>query len=41
MYPVQLELDDNGTLLVTCPDLPEVTTWGEDAEEVEFNLPRQ
>jgi antitoxin HicB len=30
MYPVILELDDNGTLLVTCPDLPEVTTWGED-----------
>jgi antitoxin HicB len=30
MYPVILEPDDNGTLLVTCPDLPEVTTWGED-----------
>ncbi|HYU13045.1 MAG TPA: type II toxin-antitoxin system HicB family antitoxin [Stellaceae bacterium] len=30
MYPVILEADDNGTLLVTCPDLPEVTTWGED-----------
>lgn len=30
MYPVKLEPDDNGTLLVTCPDLPEVTSWGED-----------
>ena len=30
MYPVALEPDENGTLLVTCPDLPELTTWGED-----------
>lgn len=30
-YPVVLTPDDNGTLLVTCPDLPEVTTFGEDA----------
>lgn len=29
-YPVELTQDDNGTLLVTCPDLPEVTTFGED-----------
>ncbi|MCP4329990.1 MAG: type II toxin-antitoxin system HicB family antitoxin [Alphaproteobacteria bacterium] len=29
-YRVKLEADDNGTLLVTCPDLPEVTTHGED-----------
>jgi antitoxin HicB len=29
-YPVKLEPDDNGTLLVTCPALPEVTTFGED-----------
>jgi antitoxin HicB len=29
-YPVQLTADDNGTLLVTCPALPEVTTFGED-----------
>lgn len=29
-YPVTLTPDDNGTLLVTCPDLPEVTTFGED-----------
>ncbi|HVH76246.1 MAG TPA: type II toxin-antitoxin system HicB family antitoxin [Stellaceae bacterium] len=29
-YPILMTLDDNGTLLVTCPDLPEVTTFGED-----------
>lgn len=29
-YPVILTPDDNDTLLVTCPDLPEVTTFGED-----------
>jgi antitoxin HicB len=33
MYPVILAADDNGTLLVTCPDLPEVTTFGDDAED--------
>src|SRR5436309_15996746 len=33
MYPIVFEPDDNGTLLVTCPDLPEVTTWGEDEED--------
>jgi antitoxin HicB len=33
MYPVVLELDDNKTVLVTCPDLPEVATWGEDEED--------
>lgn len=31
-YPMDLTPDDNGTLLVTCPDLPEVTTFGEDFE---------
>lgn len=29
-YQVKIEPDDNGTLLVTCPALPEVTTFGED-----------
>ena len=29
-YPIKLEPDGNGTLLVTCPALPEVTTFGED-----------
>jgi antitoxin HicB len=28
-YRVKLKPDDNGTLLVTCPDLPEVATFGE------------
>ena len=32
-YPLVLTPDDNGTLLVTCPDLPEVTTFGEDRDE--------
>jgi antitoxin HicB len=30
IYPVVLTPDDNDTLLVTCPALPEVTTFGED-----------
>jgi antitoxin HicB len=29
-YPIELTPDDNGTFLVTCPDLPEVTTFGDD-----------
>jgi antitoxin HicB len=33
MYSVTIEPDDNGTFLVTCPDLPEVTTFGEDVED--------
>jgi len=32
-YPVILTPDDNGTILVTCPDLLEVTTFGEDDED--------
>jgi antitoxin HicB len=32
-YPLVIEPDDNETLLVTCPDLPEVTTFGEDEED--------
>ncbi len=28
-YRIKLEPDDNGTFLVTCPALPEVTTFGE------------
>jgi len=27
-YPIKLAKDDNGTLLVTAPDFPEVTTFG-------------
>jgi len=29
-YRIKLEPDDNSTLLVTCPALPEVTTFGDD-----------
>lgn len=29
-YPITLEPDENGTLLVTCPLLPMVATFGED-----------
>lgn len=29
-YPVVLKRDSNGTLLVTAPDFPELTTFGED-----------
>lgn len=32
-YAVKMELDDNGTILVTCPALPEVTTFGDDEED--------
>ncbi len=32
-YHVVLTPDDNDTLLVTCPDLPEVTTFGEDSDD--------
>jgi len=32
-YPLVIEPDDNETLLVTCPDLPEVTTFGKDEED--------
>jgi antitoxin HicB len=28
-YRIKLEPDDNGTVLVTCPALPEVTTFGD------------
>lgn len=31
-YRIQVEPDDNGTLLVTSPDLPEVTTFGLDED---------
>jgi antitoxin HicB len=32
-YRIKLEPDDNGTLLVTCPSLPEVTTFGDDESD--------
>jgi len=33
-YRIETTPDDNGTLLVTCPDLPEVTTFAESEAEV-------
>jgi antitoxin HicB len=32
-YRVKLQADDNGTLLVSCPALPEVTTFGDDESD--------
>ena len=32
-YPVVLEPDDNGTVMVTFPDFPEAQTFGEDADD--------
>ena len=32
-YPVELTPDDNGTLLVTAPNFPELTTFGEDRKD--------
>ena len=33
IYPVELTPDDNDTLLVTFPDVPEAVTFGEDEAE--------
>lgn len=32
-YPIRRERDDNGTWLVTAPDFPEVTTFGDTVED--------
>lgn len=32
-YPVILTPDDNGTVIATCKDFPEVTTFGDDNED--------
>ena len=32
-YPIELTEDSNGTFLVTAPDLPDVTSFGEDRED--------
>jgi antitoxin HicB len=32
-YRIELTPDDNGTLLVSCPALPEVTTFGDDEDD--------
>ncbi|WP_027238241.1 type II toxin-antitoxin system HicB family antitoxin [Leisingera caerulea] len=36
-YPIDLTPDDNDTFLVTCPDLPEVTSFGASEEEAIAN----
>ncbi len=35
-YPVEMTLDDNGTMLVTFPDIPEAVTFGDDEEDALF-----
>ena len=35
IYPLHTEIDDNGTILITCPAFPEVTTFAETAADVE------
>ena len=32
-YPVKLARDNNGTILVTAPDLPEISTFGRNASD--------
>ena len=32
-YAIEFSDDDNGTVLVTCPDLPEVTSFGDDEDD--------
>jgi antitoxin HicB len=36
-YRIVLEPDSNGTLLVTCAALPELTTFGEDEGDATLN----
>lgn len=36
-YPAKLQLDTNGTYLVTFPDIPEATSVGDDEEEALLN----
>jgi antitoxin HicB len=33
-YHINVEPDDNGTFLITCPALPEVTTFAETEAEI-------
>ena len=32
-YPIRFKKDDNSTVLATCPDFPELTTFGEDRDD--------
>ncbi|MFV1591140.1 type II toxin-antitoxin system HicB family antitoxin [Phaeobacter sp. JH20_36] len=36
-YPLIFTPDDNDTFLVTCPDLPEVTSFGDNMDEAKAN----
>ena len=36
-YPVEVTPDDNDTLMITFPDFPEATTFGDTLEEVLFH----
>ena len=35
-FTIELTADDNGTFLITCPDLPEVTSFAADEAEAEM-----
>src|SRR5262245_14903818 len=35
IYPLHTEPDDNGTILITCPLLPDVTTYAEREADIE------
>lgn len=37
IYPLHTVPDDNGTILITCPVLPEVTTFAETEDDIERN----
>ncbi|MCM1128966.1 MAG: type II toxin-antitoxin system HicB family antitoxin [Alistipes senegalensis] len=37
-YPVKLTPDDNGTVLIEMPDIPEVTSVGDNEEEALLNV---
>jgi antitoxin HicB len=37
-YKIKTKADDNGTLLITCPALPEVTTFAESKAEVALRV---
>ena len=32
-YPIKIEPDNNGTILVTAPDFPEAVTFGDNQED--------
>lgn len=38
-YPIKLEKDDNGTILVNFPDFPEAHTYGNDIEDALTHAP--